>query len=152
MTKRKKIATTFVTELSALSIAGGYKVDFPTAKHWAVNVIPKEKETTVIIRDTLSRDFESEENSTEKLNIEILLGVCIEDENYDTIDAMVDDIKKWHSNNHHRIEEELNLLQIKYVSDELGVDQLEKQIGVAKVLFEVATGQHCNWIYDDTEY
>lgn len=152
MTKRKKIATTFVSGLSAITKAGGYKTNFPAVKHWKTNLIPKENELTVIVRDTSNNSTDSQENVSEKLNIEVLFGCCKVDENYDIIDVMIDDIKKWYDSNKKQLEVTLNLVGIRYVNDELAVDQLEKEVGAGKVLFEVETGQHCNWNYDDTNY
>jgi len=152
MTKRKKIATTFASELSTISVAGGYRVNFPVVKHWSTDIEPKVNQKTVVVRDRVISNTEDAESEKETLMIEIILACSIPEQNYDTINDMIDDIKKWFNVKRKDLEISLNCPEIRYVNDEIIVEKFEQDMGGGKVTFSVVTGQNSNWIYDSTEY
>lgn len=152
MTKRQKIATSFVSALSAITIAGGYRTNFPTVKHWSNDIEPKENETVVVVKDRTINSTEDSVSEKEVLIIDIHMACCIANTNYATICNMIDDVKKWYGANRKTLEVSMNVVEIKYMSDEVAVDRFEKEVGAGRVTFAVTTGQNSNWQYDDTEY
>lgn len=152
MTKRQKIAESFTTALSNISIANNYRVDFPTAKHWSTEIEPQEDQKVVVVRDRSNNSSEDAESEKEILIIDVLLACRIKDQNYATICNMIDDIKKWFYNNRKSLEVSLNCPEIKYISDEVALDRAEFEIGAGRVVFNITTGQNSNWTYDDTVY
>ena len=152
MTKRQKIAQAFVTGLSSITIAGGYRTNFPTVKHWSGDIEPKENETVVIVKDRKNTNTEDSESEKEKLIIETDMACCIANANYATMCNMIDDAKKWYDANRKSLEVSLNVPEIQYQSDDIGIERFEKEVGAGKVIFIVTTGQNSNWVYDSTEY
>lgn len=152
MTKRQKISTSFVSALSAITIAGGYRTNFPTVKHWSGDIEPKENETVVVVKDRTNVNTEDSESEKEKLIIDIHMTCCITNTNYATICNMIDDVKKWYHTNRKTLEVNLNVPEIHYESDDIAIERFEKEIGAGRVTFSVITGQNSNWVYDSTEY
>lgn len=154
-TKREIIAKTFAQYLSLISVATGYRNDFPTAQHWSTNIEPKENGMTVNVKDRLNNNSSGEENESERLRIEVLLGCTVTsptDSNYRIMSNMIDDVKRCIWFHRKEIETALNLERIKYVSDDIEIAQDEKQVGAGKVTFEVLTGENSDWFYDDTQF
>lgn len=154
MTKRQKIAETFKAGLQTITTAAGYRTTFPTVTHWANLDVIDISTSVVDVMDRVNTNTDTDQGEDEKLQIEIRLGCCSANANYTTIVNMIDDIKKWYGTNRETVIRTLNVVNIMLRSDEVatGRNSSGKEIGVGKVLFDVTTGQHANWVYDDYEY
>lgn len=152
MTKRQAIAADIVTYLSAITILGGYKNNFPVATHWKTFIDPKENELVVNVKDRANNYSNTDDGLTETLAIEINLGCSVTGLNYTTISNMIDDIYKCIHTNRRTLEIDFHILDIIPVSDELAVDQFEREVGAGKVVFNFIHEKHADWIYDETSY
>ena len=59
-TKREVIAKTFAEYLSLITVATGYKNNFPTAQHWSTNIESKENGMTVNVKDRLNSNSKTQ--------------------------------------------------------------------------------------------
>ncbi len=149
MTRRKQITDKLKLLLDAITIAGGYKTNFPAAKIWSPYVEnPSDGFLLVSIKDTVNNFSDQDDATIQTLNVEVTLQCCVKDVNYTTILNMVDDVYKCIYANKHTIQKDLNIIDINPVSDEVGLMANEREFAAAKIIFSIVHAKHYEWIYE----
>ena len=148
--RRYALVQAVIDKLETITVANGYKNDFPTPKLWSPEIEVKNDQLVCNVKD-IANTFE--DNGTRQiLTIEILLGCVKGSLNYITIINMMDDVYRCLFTNELALSVAFGKVEIIPQGDELEIEQYEREVAVAKMTFDFFHLENARWIYDSTAY